>query len=241
MIESNDRVILLQDDREFYVRAGGGKLSTDRGIVDLDLLVGMEPGDEIPSHLGKCFSVRLPRAPDFFTHARRSGAPMLPKDIGMVIGLTGMNHRDNVLDAGTGSGIAAIFFGGVAGSVTTFEIREEFARQAEKNIGEAKLDNVRAVAGDMREAEGRFDIVHLDLHIERSHIEAAYALLSPGGYLATYTPFLEQTFAVMDAAGELFREVHTHELIERELTRTNRGTRPSTRVCHTGYITIART
>jgi len=45
---------------------------------------------------------------------------------------------------------------------------------------------------------------------------------------------------VMDAATPLFREVHTHELIEREMTRSKRGTRPSTSVCHSGYVTIAR-
>jgi tRNA (adenine57-N1/adenine58-N1)-methyltransferase len=45
---------------------------------------------------------------------------------------------------------------------------------------------------------------------------------------------------VVDAAAERFTEVHTHELIEREMTRSKRGTRPSTSVCHSGYVTIAR-
>ena len=70
---------------------------------------------------------------------------MLPKDIGLVIACTGMNRNDRVLDAGTGSGIAAIYFGGVAGKVVTYEIRPEFARQAEKNVADAKLSNVQVV------------------------------------------------------------------------------------------------
>jgi tRNA (adenine57-N1/adenine58-N1)-methyltransferase len=45
---------------------------------------------------------------------------------------------------------------------------------------------------------------------------------------------------VVDAASGLFSELHTYELIEREMTRSKRGTRPSTSVCHSGYITIAR-
>lgn len=240
MIEPNDRIILLHADREYFVRAGAGKLSTDLGMIDLPALVGLGPGDVITSHLGTPFHIRIPRPTDFFSHARRSGAPMLPKDIGMVIALTGMNGRDTVLDAGTGSGIASIFFGGVARSVTTYEIREDFARKAEINIQEAKLNNVTVIAGDVLEASGAFDVVHFDLHISGDHVIKAHELLTPGGYLATYTPFLEQTFTVMDTAEGLFAEVHTHELIERELSRTNRGTRPSTRVCHSGYITIAR-
>ena len=43
---------------------------------------------------------------------------MLPKDIGLVIAYTGMNRHDEVLDAGTGSGIAAIYFVGIAAHVT---------------------------------------------------------------------------------------------------------------------------
>jgi tRNA (adenine57-N1/adenine58-N1)-methyltransferase len=165
---------------------------------------------------------------------------MLPKDIGLVIAYTGMNHNDDVLDAGTGSGIAAIYFGGVAKSVKTYEVRPEFSALALKNINDAKLANVEAVAKDFLESEGLFDVVHLDLQIQPEHVVHAYNLLKAGGYLACYTPFLEQMAIVVDAATDRFSEVHTHELIEREMTRSKRGTRPSTSVCHSGYVTIAR-
>ena len=240
MIEDQERILLRGASREFYVKAGAGKLSTDKGIIDLDAIVGMEPGNEIQTHLGVGFSVRIPRPTDFFQHAKRSGAPMLPKDIGTVIAYTGMNRQDQVLDAGTGSGIASIYFGGIAAHVTTYERREDFAQLAQKNIADAGLENVEVRAGDMLEAEGEFDIVHLDMQISEEHVRHAYELLRPGGYLATYTPFLEQTFGVLDVAQELFSEVTCHEMIGREIVRSERGTRPSTRVCHTGYITIAR-
>jgi tRNA (adenine57-N1/adenine58-N1)-methyltransferase len=240
MIQENDRVVLSGEGREYWVRAGAGSLSTDKGMIDLSALVDCSPGDEILTHLGKVFVVRIPRATDFFVHARRSGAPMLPKDIGMTIAYTGMNKHDTVLDAGTGSGIAAIFFGGVAGRVVTCEQREEFSRLAAANIADAGLESVEAVCADVLEVEGEFDVVHLDMQIREEHVHHAHTLLRHGGYLATYTPFLEQTFVVMDSARDRFSEVHTYEVIERELTRSQRGTRPSTRVCHSGYITIAR-
>ncbi len=242
MIRENDRVLLSDGKREFYVRAVEKDFSTDKGILKLGDLIGMESGGTIYSHLDKPFKVMVPRPTDFFNHARRTGAPMLPKDIGMVIAYTGMNRKDNVLDAGCGSGVAAIYFGGVAGHVTSYAKRPEFAGICRANILEAGLDNVEVIAGDMLDAEGEavFDVVHLDMQIEKEHIEHAYALLKNGGYLATYTPFLEHTFTVMDAAIPLFSEVVCHELIARELTRTERGTRPSTRVAHTGYITVCR-
>jgi len=110
--------------------------------------------------------IRIPRPTDFFTYGKRSGAPMLPKDIGLVIAYTGMNHNDDVLDAGTGSGIAAIYFGGVAKSVKTYEIRPEFSALAIRTFTEAKLPNVEAIAKDVLDADGSYDVVHLDLQIQ---------------------------------------------------------------------------
>ncbi|MCQ8894302.1 MAG: methyltransferase domain-containing protein [Methanolinea sp.] len=240
MFEPGDRVLLVGGGRTFFVRAGCGSFSTDRGVIDLDALLAASPGDTIQTHTGGVFQVLAPRAPDFFARASRSGAPMLPKDIGLVIAYTGMNNRDVVLDAGTGSGIAAIYFGGIAGKVVSYEIRPEFARQAEKNVADAKLSTVEVICGDVREAAGTYDIVHLDLSVTPDIVSHAHSILRPGGYLACYTPFLEQLVTVMDTARDLFTEVTAHECIGREIARGPRGTRPSTRVCHTGYVTVAR-
>ena len=240
MIEEGDRVLLSGSDRKYFVRAGIGELSTDLGVLDLGELVGAAPGTTVVTHKGTEFTILVPRPTDFFERAKRTGAPMLPKDIGQVIGYTGMNRRDMVLDAGSGSGITAIYFGGVAASVTTYEIRPDFAKIAESNIKDAGLSNVEVIAGDVLSSMGEFDIVNLDMLIEHSHIIHAHSVLRPGGYLACYTPFIEHMSRVLDSATGLFSEVHALECIEREMTRSQRGTRPSTRVCHSGYVTIAR-
>ena len=240
MIEAGERVILAGGGREYYVTAGEGQIATDKGLIRLDTLPGKSPGDTILTHSGVPFVIRRPRSTDFFTHGKRSGAPMLPKDIGLVIAGTGMNRNDRVLDAGTGSGIAAIYFGGIAREVITCEAKPDFAKLAEKNIRDARLDNVTVISRDVLSAEGPFDVVHLDMLITAGHVRHAHRILVPGGYLACYTPFIEQMAVVIDAAHNLFPEVTTHELIGREMTRTDRGTRPSTSVCHSGYVTIAR-
>ncbi|HVP93966.1 MAG TPA: methyltransferase domain-containing protein [Methanoregulaceae archaeon] len=240
MIEPGDRVLLTGHDRTYFIRAGEGRLSTDLGYIDLTVLSGKEPGMRIPTHKGFEFLIKIPRPTDFFDHAKRSGAPMLPKDIGLVIARTGMNRNDDILDAGTGSGIAAIYFGNIARTVISYEHRPEFAKLARANIGDAGLSNVTVLAEDVLEADGRFDVVHLDMTLTREHVHHVETLIRPGGYLACYTPFLEHMFTVFDSMTELFPKVHAYELIEREMTRTKRGTRPSTSVSHSGYITIAR-
>ncbi len=240
MIGPGKRVLLTGRERKYFVVTGTGSFSTDLGILDLGEAGLAEPGDTITTHTGHEFRITLPRAPDFFEHARRSGAPMLPRDIGLVIAYTGMNRNDTVLDAGTGSGIAAIYFGGIAETVVTYESRPEFARIAEENIREAGLDNVKVISGDVLSAEGTYDIVHYDMTIGPEHVRHAHTLLRPGGFLACYTPFIEYLFGVMDEAALMFSEVRAVECIEREMTRTKRGTRPSTRVGHSGYLTISR-
>jgi tRNA (adenine57-N1/adenine58-N1)-methyltransferase len=240
MISPGSRILLTGEGRTYFVRSGTGTFSTDRGILDLDAVVQASPGDTIVSHTGHAFRILIPRAPDFFEHARRTGAPMLPRDIGLVIAFTGMNRNDVVLDAGTGSGISAIFFGGIARKVVTYEAREDFARIAAENIREAGLENVKVIAGDVLSSEGAFDIIHYDMTIGPEHVRHAHSLLRQGGYLACYTPFIEHLCGVMDTAEGLFSSVKAVECIEREMTRSKRGTRPSTRVGHSGYLTIAR-
>jgi tRNA (adenine57-N1/adenine58-N1)-methyltransferase len=240
MIRSGQRILLVGEERKYFLRAGNGTFSTDRGIIRLDEIVDAEPGDVVRSHNGSEFTILLPKAPDFFEFAKRSGAPMLPRDIGLVIAYTGMNRDDIVLDAGTGTGIAAIYFGGIADKVTTCEVRPDFARIAEANIRDAGLANVEVLASDVLDIRGSYDIVHFDMTITPEHVRHAHSVLKPGGYLACYTPFLEYLFGVMDEAEPLFSELKSVECIEREMSRTKRGTRPSTRVGHTGYLTIAR-
>ncbi|MDD1728119.1 MAG: methyltransferase domain-containing protein [Methanospirillum sp.] len=240
MIEYSDLVLISGYGKSWLVKAGDEKIGTDVGLVDLRQLIGKEIGDNIQTHSGKELTIRLPRATDFFEFAKRTGAPMLPRDIGLVIGLTGMNKKDRVLDAGTGSGIAAIFFAGVAGKVTSYERKEEFAQQARVTVREAGIENLEIITGEILQETRIYDIVHLDLSLTAEHVIHAHTILNPGGYLVCYTPFFEQMILAHDNAHGLFFESASYECIMRDMDRSERGTRPSTRVCHSGYITIMR-
>ncbi len=223
-----------------------GEMHTDLGIIKLDELGTKSFGDKISSHLGVEFIIQKPRAPDFFKHAKRSGAPMMPKDIGVIISNTGLCSSDCVLDAGTGSGILAIYLGMIAKKVVSYEVREEFLELARKNIELAGLSNIELRHGDIavevQKLEGKFDVVTLDTIAAADVVPYVPQVLYPGGFLAVYSPFFEQAKEVREAIGKTcFSEVRTIENIEREISFTERGTRPSTsRVGHTGFITIAR-
>lgn len=246
MIDDGDYVLLrAAGDREYFARAGEGKLHTDLGIVDLSTLIGIEWGASIESHLGKPFYAVKPRSPDFFKHMRRTGAPMMPKDIGVIMAYTGVCPDDTILDAGTGSGVLAVYLGKVAKKVITYEANESFANSARKNVVNAGLTNVDVRHGDIlqeiKTLEGPFDVVTLDMQEAAQAIPEVKRVLVKGGFVATYSPFFEQAIAVrnmIDAEG--FEEQTTIIVTEQELEVGKRGTRPSTRVGHTGFITIAR-
>ncbi len=231
--------------KEYFVMREG-ELHTDLGIIKLDELKTKTFGDTISSHLGVEFIIRKPRAPDFFKYAKRSGAPMMPKDIGVIIANTGLCSSDCILDAGTGSGILAIYLGSIARKVVTYEIREEFLEIARENFAQAGLSNIELRHGDIVEEiqklDEKFDLVTLDTIAASQVVPHVPRVLFPGGFLAAYSPFFEQTKDIREAIGKTnFTDLKTIETMEREISFTDRGTRPATaRVGHTGFITIAR-
>jgi tRNA (adenine57-N1/adenine58-N1)-methyltransferase len=246
MIASGDFVLLkAEGGREYFASVRDEKLHTDLGIVDLKLLEGIDWGSAIESHLGKRFIALKPRAPDFFKHIRRTGAPMMPKDIGAIIASTGVCPTDIILDAGTGSGVLAIYLGTIAKKVITYEINEQFSVVAKKNVEHAGLSNIEVRHGNILEEikalDGPFDVITLDMQEAAKLVPDARRVLVAGGFLAAYSPFFEQAIEVRSAVErEGFGEVDTVIVNEQQLEVGKRGTRPSTRVGHTGFITIAR-
>ncbi len=88
----------------------------------------------------------------------------------------------------------------------------------------------------------RFDVITLDTIAAARVIPYVPDVIYPGGFLVTYSPFFEQAKEIREAIGKTnYIDVMTIETLEREISFTDRGTRPATaRVGHTGFITIAR-
>jgi tRNA (adenine57-N1/adenine58-N1)-methyltransferase len=84
--------------------------------------------------------------------------------------------------------------------------------------------------------------VTLDTEDAPAVVARAPDLLVPGGFVAVYSPFVEQTREVAETAREAgLDDVRTLETIQREMQFGDRGSRPSTAgVGHTGYLTFAR-
>jgi len=144
-------VILLVREQREYLREPGAVLETDLGVLEIP--EDPAPGDVLETHLGTEFTVRELRGPDFAAHFRRTGAPMLPRDVGLVIGHTGVGVGDRVLDAGTGTGILAASLGRIGAVVTSYERDSEAAAVARENVALAGVgDTVTVRTGDVLDA-----------------------------------------------------------------------------------------
>ncbi|MFC7139499.1 methyltransferase domain-containing protein [Halosimplex aquaticum] len=227
-----------------YLLAPGETLECDLGVLEVP--GDVEPGEIVETHIGEPFKVRKLRGPDLFNHFERTGAPMMPRDIGLIVGHTGVSSADRVLDAGTGTGVLAAYLGRCGATVTTYERDPEFAEVARENMELAGVaDRVDVRTGDVTAQLGdldRYDVVTLDTEDAATMVERTPNLLRDGGYVAVYSPFVEQTREAVSAAHDVgLSEVETLETIQREMDFDDRGSRPSTAgVGHTGYLTFAR-
>ena len=243
-----DPAYLLVGDGREYLLEPGAEFGTDLGVIEVP--EDVSGGDVVETHLGETFEVRELRLADLFDHLERTGAPMMPRDVGLVIGHAGIGRGDRVLDAGTGTGILAVAMGRAGAEVTTYERDPDFADVARENMRIAGVDGVVDVrTGDLTaevdalvESEPDFDVLTLDTGDAADVVSRAPELLVSGGFLAAYSPFVEGTRSVVETAHEAGLEgVESLETIQREMDFSERGSRPSTAgVGHTGYLTFAR-
>ncbi|MFP3908785.1 MAG: tRNA (adenine-N1)-methyltransferase [Halobacteriota archaeon] len=240
-------VVLVRGKHSFLIEEFQGEFHTHSGIINLEELKEKRLGDEISSHLGTQFTILPFKPSDFFKHFKRGSTPIMPKDIGAIIANTGLSPDSLILDAGTGSGMIAAYMAyfNKYGEVVTIEKRKDFAKIARGNFKLARLRNIHQLVGDaISVADGfkkEFDLIVLDMKDDAEFIPKAKELLKVSGYVVVYNPYFEATKRVynqMDKAD--FSEIECFELLRNDLEFKRVGTRPVTRVWHTGFILIGR-
>jgi tRNA (adenine57-N1/adenine58-N1)-methyltransferase len=237
-MDERGKKYLLKEDREFQ---------TDLGIIKKEQMERATIGDEVVTHLGKKYKIIKPTVNDFIDLMDRRCSILIQKDIGVVLAHTGLGAGDRVIDAGTGAGAIALNFGNVVGEkgkVFSYEIREDFAQVAKKNIDDFGITNIEIKNKDIKQGidEEEIDLVFLDLPKPFEIFEDVYKNLRLGGWLAVYAPYIQQaeiSYKISKKVG--FSDIKILETLEREMEVRPQGTRPKTRmVGHSGYLIFAR-
>lgn len=248
-IAPGDLVALADGEgRRVLVRAEGGpRKLRGVGILAPDKLVGLEWGGAI-DHGSSTYRLLPPNLADVTSAIERKAQIVLPKDASRIVFECGLRAGSRVVEAGVGSGAltsALAWFVAPTGRVFTYELRDDFATHARRNLEESGLAalvdlKVRDVTKGIDERD--VDAVVLDMPNPWDAVEAAREALRGGGVLAAYTPLVsqvEQTRAALARHG--FFDVRTLELIERPWVVHEHGSRPDHEMLgHTAFLTFAR-
>ncbi len=233
--------LLVDEKGRKYLVKGESDVHTNYGVIDAKELSGKKCGEAIFSHTGRRFSVLRPGIIDFLDKAKRGPQAIILKDCSLIAGYTGIRSGSRVVDAGTGSGILAMFLSNIVYPETliSYDIREDFAAIARRNFEKSGIENIKLRMRDIYDGieEEDLDLITLDLPEPWRVVGHVRESLKPGGYLASYSPSIEQSkklFNVLDGF-----QSETLECIVRGWDM--KVVRPYSRViAHTGFITFAR-
>jgi len=246
--------ILLMDERRgkrhLVLLRGGQAFHTDRGYIRLDDLIGAPEGVAVESSLGMRYLALRPTLAEYVLEMPRGAQVIYPKDLATICFFADVGPGQAVCEAGLGSGaltLALLRAVGPTGRVVSYEVREDFARRAARNI-EARLGadvpltvHVRDVYAGIEERG--VDRVLLDLPEPWRLVPSAAPALRAGGIFCAYLPTLPQAQRTHEtlAAHPAFALVETFETLLRPWHIAGLSVRPAHRmVAHTGFLTLAR-
>ena len=241
------KIIIDKKNRKYIVK--DEEFHCEKGVIPKEDIINSNVGDVLETHMGKKFTVINPNINDYIDLMKRKCSILLPQDLGLIVGFTGVGNGSKIVESGTGAGSSLLFFANIVGTqghVSSYEIREDFVKIIEENVDGTDFDNItlhhQNVCEGFKEDDNSADLVFLDLPSPHEVIKDAYRILKIGAFIAVYTPYVEQFQRVvkeLEIAG--FKDIKIREGNVRELEIKNNRTRPNSRMAgHTGYITFAR-
>ena len=249
--QPGDRVLLVDSKARRYLitLAEGGSFSTHAGTLPHAELIGRDEGILVRTSMGARLRAVRPTLSDFILKMPRGAQVIYPKDIGPILILADVFPGARLLEAGVGSGalsMALLRAVGPEGSIVGYELREDFAAKAMKNVesflgpGQPYRVEIRDVYDGIDELG--LDRIVLDLPEPWRVVKHATVALRPGGLLLAYLPTIGQVARLreeLDASP--FGLPETLEVLQRTWHVEGQSVRPDHRmVAHTGFLTVAR-
>ena len=198
-IDSKKRryLVTLNDEGEFHSHAG---------FVPHSQLIGKKPGAVLESTKGARYIVVRPTLEDFVVEMPRGAQVIYPKDLGPILMVGDIFPGARVLESGVGSGALTMTLlraVGPTGHVLGYELREDFADRARRNVegflgADVPLDiEVRDIYEGIDATD--LDRIVLDLPEPWQVVEHAARALRPGGILVSYLPTIGQVGLLREA------------------------------------------
>ncbi|WP_432844700.1 tRNA (adenine-N1)-methyltransferase [Amycolatopsis sp. CA-161197] len=248
---AGDRVQLTDSKGRHYTLTlvEGGEYHTHRGALAHDELIGLPEGSVVTSAGGSNYLALRPLLPDYVLSMPRGAQVIYPKDASQIVMWGDIFPGARVLEAGAGSGaltLSLLRAVGPAGHVSSYEIRDDHAEHAERNVvkffGE-KPDNWTLTVADLATHTGEVDRVVLDMLAPWDQLPNVAAHLVPGGVLTVYVATVTQLSRVTESLREqqCWTEPESWETLMRPWHVVGLAVRPDHRmVAHTAFLLTAR-
>jgi tRNA (adenine57-N1/adenine58-N1)-methyltransferase len=250
---AGDRIQLTDPKGKLYsfTITPGKEWHTHKGWIVHDELIGLPEGSVVSTTAGLKFTAFIPLLSDYVLSMPRGATIVYPKDAAMIVGVSDVYPGAHVLEAGVGSGalsLSLIRSVGSAGSVDSFERREDFAEIARANVANyfgALPDQWTLSVGSVQEIshEKTYDRVILDMLAPWECVEMAAKVLRPGGVFLAYVATTTQLSATAEAlkSDGHFTEPESSETIVRGWHHEGLAVRPQQRMIgHTGFLIQSR-
>lgn len=247
---AGEQVLLIDTKKRRYLLTltEGKEFHSHSGIVGHDAVIGSVEGTAFRSTHGMTYTAIRPTLADFVLKMPRGAQVIYPKDLGPILLLADIFPGARVLESGVGSGALSMTLLRAGADIVGYELREDFAARAAKNVaaflGDDVLARYRVEHRDCYEGidETDLDRVVLDLPEPWEVVKHAARALHPGGILLAYTPQITQAAQLRESLGEsTFGMAETIEVLQRGWHIEGQSVRPDHRmVAHTGFLTHAR-
>lgn len=249
-VQYGDIILLVGKDRRTYIRTvtEGKQFQCHLGVIELDNLVGVTYGSQVPTHMGHKLFVMTPNTDDIIRHLQREGQIIFPKDLGYIALKLGIRPGVRVIEAGTGSGALTLTLAmlvGDTGHVYSYERRPNMHERALNNLRRyGMLDratlHVREIERGFEERD--IDALFLDVREPWDYLPQAREALRGGGFFGALVPTINQVVTLTEHLYDgpwFFLEIE--ELLLRQYKTIPARIRPDEQmVGHTGYLVFAR-
>jgi tRNA (adenine57-N1/adenine58-N1)-methyltransferase len=239
------------DEYRFLLKSGGTFQFSGEKLAH-DLVIGQEDGLEVTLSRGTRLFALRPTLSQYTLKMTRGAQILYPKDLALILMWADIYPGAKVLEAGVGSGALTIpLLRAVSdsGQVISYEIREDFADRANKNIKEyvspTEYHRLLIRQHDIYDGilDDELDRVVLDLPEPYRVVPHAANKLRSGGIFLAFVPTVPQIERVVEAlrSESRFELIETFETLLRPWNIEGRSVRPHLRmVAHSGFIIVAR-
>jgi len=251
-----DRVQLTDTKGRKYtvVLVEGAEFFTHHGAVRHDDLIGAPEGSIITSTKDAQYLALRPLLTDYVLSMPRGAQVIYPKDAAQIVHEGDVFPGARVLEAGAGSGAltcSLLRAVGPEGRVFSYEIREDHAEHAERNVrtfygehpGNWDLRVADLAETSVEALGGQVDRVVLDMLAPWECLPTVSEVLVPGGVLVAYVATTTQLSDVVEALRrqQCWTEPRAWESINRGWHVVGLAVRPEHRMQgHTAFLVTAR-